>query len=60
MRRERQYDIYIAVSPGNYTLVTAGMPLDQVNEKYWRVNKPLEMYYCQKTGDTEDNEMEEN
>ena len=45
---DRHYDIYIAVSPGNFTLVSGSLLLEQVNEKYWKVNKPLEMYYAQK------------
>ena len=40
-----QYNIYIATSPGNFTAVNGSLTLEQVNEKYWKVNKPLEMYY---------------
>ncbi|KAH7948752.1 hypothetical protein HPB49_001873 [Dermacentor silvarum] len=38
--------IYIAVTPGQFTPLQGSMTLDQVNEKYWKVNKPLEMYYA--------------
>ncbi|KAK3583634.1 hypothetical protein CHS0354_039461 [Potamilus streckersoni] len=42
---EKKYTIYIASTPGNYTALNGSMTLEQVNEKYWKVNKPLEMYY---------------
>ena len=44
--------IFIATSPGNFAHLNGSMTLDQVNEKYWKVNKPLEMYYSlqKKTG----------
>ncbi|KAK3086052.1 hypothetical protein FSP39_012724 [Pinctada imbricata] len=42
---ESKYTIYIASTPGNFTALNGIMTLDQVNEKYWRVNKPLEMFY---------------
>ena len=37
--------IYIASVPGQMTAVATNMSLTQVNEKYWKVNKPLEMFY---------------
>lgn len=40
------FTIYIAVTPGQFTPLPGNMTLDQVNEKYWKVNKPLEMYYA--------------
>ncbi|PVD38548.1 hypothetical protein C0Q70_01164 [Pomacea canaliculata] len=42
---EDKYTIYIASQPGVLTSLNGSMPLEQVNEKYWRVNKPLEMFY---------------
>uniref|UniRef100_A0A1Z5LHN0 RING-type E3 ubiquitin transferase n=1 Tax=Ornithodoros moubata TaxID=6938 RepID=A0A1Z5LHN0_ORNMO len=42
------FSIYIAVTPGQFTALPGTMTLDQVNEKYWKVNKPLEMYYAHK------------
>ncbi len=39
------YTIYINSTPGNFTTVNGSMTLEQVNDKYWKVNKPLEMYY---------------
>ncbi|CAH3194570.1 unnamed protein product [Porites evermanni] len=41
-----QFTIYIASTPGQYTPLPGSMTLDYVNEKYWKVNKPLEMYYA--------------
>ena len=37
--------IYIASVPGQMTAVATNMSLTQVNEKYWKVNKPMEMFY---------------
>ena len=43
---ERKYTIYIASSSDNYIPLTGSLTLEQVNDKYWRVNKPLEMFYA--------------
>ncbi|KAK6169184.1 hypothetical protein SNE40_020283 [Patella caerulea] len=40
-----KYSIYIASSPYNYSVLGGGMTLNQVNERYWKINKPLEMFY---------------
>lgn len=40
--------IYIASTPGTFSVLNGNMTLDQVNEKFWKVNKPLEMYYSVK------------
>ncbi|ESP04036.1 hypothetical protein LOTGIDRAFT_109899 [Lottia gigantea] len=40
-----KYSIYIASSPYNYSVLGGSMTLSQVNERYWKVNKPLEMFY---------------
>ncbi len=37
--------IYIAPAPGNIVELAGAMTLSQVNEKFWRVNKPMEMFY---------------
>jgi E3 ubiquitin-protein ligase RNF1/2 len=37
--------IYIASVPGQMTPLTTSLALTQVNEKYWKVNKPMEMFY---------------
>ncbi|KAF4522713.1 hypothetical protein B566_EDAN012730 [Ephemera danica] len=40
--------IYIAPTPGHYVVLGGNLTLGQVNEKYWKVNKPLEMFYSWK------------
>ncbi|GFR31103.1 e3 ubiquitin-protein ligase RING2-A [Trichonephila clavata] len=40
------FTIYIAVTPGQFSPLDGNTTLDQVNEKYWKVNKPLEMFYA--------------
>ncbi|XP_035212781.1 E3 ubiquitin-protein ligase RING2-like [Stegodyphus dumicola] len=40
------FSIYIAVTPGQFSLLDGNVTLDQVNEKFWKVNKPLEMFYA--------------
>eukprot|EP00058_Branchiostoma_floridae_P004124 XP_002589612.1 hypothetical protein BRAFLDRAFT_122927 [Branchiostoma floridae] len=45
---EPQYTIYIAPTPGQFVALTGGMSLEAVNEKHWKVNRPLEMYYSLK------------
>lgn len=40
--------IYISPSNGQYVQLNGNQTLGQVNDKYWKVNKPLEMYYSWK------------
>lgn len=40
--------IYISPSAGQYVQLNGNQTLGQVNDKYWKVNKPLEMYYSWK------------
>ncbi|XP_018329716.1 E3 ubiquitin-protein ligase RING1 [Agrilus planipennis] len=40
--------IYISPSTGQYVQLNGNQTLGQVNDKYWKVNKPLEMYYSWK------------
>ncbi|XP_012152683.1 E3 ubiquitin-protein ligase Sce [Megachile rotundata] len=40
--------IYIAPSPGQLVVLSGSQTLRQVNDKFWRVNRPLEMYYSWK------------
>ncbi|XP_074649178.1 E3 ubiquitin-protein ligase RING2-like [Tubulanus polymorphus] len=42
---DQKYTIAIATSPGTFVPLNGNKQLEQVNEKYWRVNKPLEMFY---------------
>ena len=37
--------IYVAPSPGNIVELQGNMMLSEVNERYWKVNKPMEMLY---------------
>ncbi|WAQ97190.1 RNG2A-like protein [Mya arenaria] len=50
---DKRYAIYIAASGDNYILLPGNITLEQVNDKYWKVNKPLEMFYslCKKSPD---------
>lgn len=40
------FAIHIAVTPGQFSLLDGNVSLDQVNEKFWKVNKPLQMFYA--------------
>lgn len=40
--------IYIAPSPGQLVVLSGSQTLRQVNDKFWRVNRPLEMFYSWK------------
>lgn len=40
--------IYIAPQPLQLVVLSGNQTLSQVNEKFWKVNKPLEMYYSWK------------
>ncbi|XP_067006687.1 E3 ubiquitin-protein ligase RING1 [Anabrus simplex] len=40
--------IYIAPTPGQLVVLSGSQTLRQVNDKFWKVNKPLEMYYSWK------------
>lgn len=40
--------IYIASSSGQLEVLNGSQTLRQVNDKFWRVNRPLEIYYSWK------------
>lgn len=42
------FTIYVAAGPGQYQPLVGPMTLSQINEKYWRVNRPLELFYAYK------------
>lgn len=42
---ESKYAIYISTGAENYAPLPGVMTLHQVNGKFWKVNKPLEMFY---------------
>ncbi|XP_060577564.1 E3 ubiquitin-protein ligase RING2-like [Ruditapes philippinarum] len=43
---ESKYAIFIYTGANNYTPLPGSMTLEQVNDKFWNVNKPLEMFYA--------------
>ncbi|XP_025906026.1 E3 ubiquitin-protein ligase RING1, partial [Nothoprocta perdicaria] len=43
---EKQYTIYITTAAGAFTTLNGSLTLELVNEKYWKVSKPLELYYA--------------
>ncbi|KAK7112637.1 hypothetical protein V1264_012065 [Littorina saxatilis] len=40
-----KYTIFVCSQPGILTPLGPNMTLEQVNEKYWKINKPMEMFY---------------
>lgn len=40
--------IYIAPVPNQFVVLSGMQTLEDVNEKYWKCNQPLEMYYSWK------------
>uniref|UniRef100_A0A2I3HDH1 E3 ubiquitin-protein ligase RING2 n=1 Tax=Nomascus leucogenys TaxID=61853 RepID=A0A2I3HDH1_NOMLE len=43
---EKQYTTYIATARGQFTVLNGSFSLELVSEKYWKVNKPMELYYA--------------
>uniref|UniRef100_V9KZ92 RING-type E3 ubiquitin transferase n=1 Tax=Callorhinchus milii TaxID=7868 RepID=V9KZ92_CALMI len=43
---EKQYTIYIPTPGGPFTTLNGSLTLELVNEKYWKLSKPLELYYA--------------
>uniref|UniRef100_A0A2K5ES38 E3 ubiquitin-protein ligase RING2 n=1 Tax=Aotus nancymaae TaxID=37293 RepID=A0A2K5ES38_AOTNA len=43
---EKQYAIYIARGSGQFTVLNGSFSLELFHEKYWKVNKPMELYYA--------------
>ncbi|XP_031625287.1 E3 ubiquitin-protein ligase RING1 [Contarinia nasturtii] len=46
--RLQNFCIYIAPQPGQFLILNGNQTLQQVNEKFWKINKPMEMYYAWK------------
>lgn len=42
---EKQYTIYI-MTRGQFSTLNGSLSLELVNDKYWKVRKPLELYYA--------------
>ncbi|XP_067321041.1 E3 ubiquitin-protein ligase RING1 [Anolis sagrei] len=43
---EKQYTIYITTPGGAFTTLNGSATLELVNEKYWKLSRPLELYYA--------------
>ncbi|XP_066065498.1 E3 ubiquitin-protein ligase RING1 isoform X2 [Chamaea fasciata] len=43
---EKQYTIYTTTSGGAFTPLNGSLTLELVNEKFWKLSKPLELYYA--------------
>ncbi|KAM9384643.1 E3 ubiquitin-protein ligase RING2-B-like isoform 2-T2 [Pholidichthys leucotaenia] len=43
---EKQYTIYIMTRGGQFSTLNGSLTLELVNEKFWKVRKPLELYYA--------------
>ncbi|XP_047200040.1 LOW QUALITY PROTEIN: E3 ubiquitin-protein ligase RING2-A-like [Hippoglossus stenolepis] len=43
---EKQYTIYIMTRGGQLSTLNGSLTLELVNEKFWKVRKPLELYYA--------------
>ncbi|XP_023126012.2 E3 ubiquitin-protein ligase RING2-A-like [Amphiprion ocellaris] len=43
---EKQYTIYILTRGGQFSTLNGSLTLELVNDKYWKVRKPLELYYA--------------
>ena len=48
MQHLLHFCIYVSPGSGQYVQLNGNQTLEQVNDKYWKVNKPLEMYYSWK------------
>ncbi|XP_056262681.1 E3 ubiquitin-protein ligase RING2 isoform X2 [Pseudoliparis swirei] len=43
---EKQYTIYIVTRGGQFSTLNGSLTLELVNEKYWKLRKPLELFYA--------------
>ncbi|XP_068189567.1 E3 ubiquitin-protein ligase RING2-A-like isoform X2 [Antennarius striatus] len=43
---EKQYTIYIMTRGGQYSTLNGSLTLELVNEKFWKVRRPLELFYA--------------
>ncbi|XP_066548152.1 E3 ubiquitin-protein ligase RING2 isoform X2 [Amia ocellicauda] len=43
---EKQYTIYIPTANSQFTVLNGSFSLELVSEKYWKVNKPMELYFA--------------
>lgn len=47
-REASLFTIYLAAGPGEFKPLQGQTSLEQVSDKYWRANKPLELHYAYK------------
>ncbi|RZF45452.1 hypothetical protein LSTR_LSTR009323 [Laodelphax striatellus] len=48
--RSLNFCIFVAPTPGQFMALSGNQTLRQVNDRFWKLNKPLEMFYsCKKT-----------
>ncbi|KAF7494760.1 E3 ubiquitin-protein ligase RING2 [Sarcoptes scabiei] len=46
------FTLYIAAGPGQYNPLQGSVTLAQIDEDYWKLNKPLELFYAYKVNPT--------
>ncbi|OQR80115.1 E3 ubiquitin-protein ligase RING2-like [Tropilaelaps mercedesae] len=39
------YHLYVSTGPASFLALPTNVTLDQINERYWKQNRPLELYY---------------
>ncbi|GFO00944.1 E3 ubiquitin-protein ligase ring2-like [Plakobranchus ocellatus] len=39
------FDIFVGSQPGHYVLLNGPTTLEQIKERYWKINKPLKIFY---------------
>lgn len=39
------FDIFVGSQPGQYVILNGPTTLEQIKERYWKLNKPLEIFY---------------
>ncbi|XP_067217801.1 E3 ubiquitin-protein ligase RING2-A-like [Chanodichthys erythropterus] len=53
---EKQFTIYISTTGGQFSTLNGSLTLELVNEKFWKVCKPLELFYAP----TQDQKQQQN
>lgn len=43
---EKQFTIYISTAAGQFTTLNGSLTLELVNQKFWKLCKPLELFYA--------------
>jgi len=42
------YVLYVSTGPQSYLALPGNITLEQINDKYWKQNRPLELFYVAK------------